>query len=120
MLTSKFRDGLEMDHTGDKFILDRVVLYATTCDGASHLSSAVDIVLGCFSWIVNSCGHSTPDATQRRIFIKIANMMYGKRDGETVRMRDYGLILRPETIRVQAYQDEYDGLVECLTELAQE
>lgn len=47
-------------------------------------------------------------------------MMYGKEDGDTLKVRNYGLILRPETVIVPAYQAEYDSLVEYMTELVQD
>jgi len=50
----------------------------------------------------------------------VASMMYGRKDGDVVRVRNYGLILRPEVIRVPVYQAEYDSLVKYLTDLAQD
>lgn len=120
MLKRKFQDGLSIETTGNMIKLDRIMLYATTCDGASHLSSAVDIVLGGLRWVVNAQGRSTPGTTERKIFTNVAGMMYGKEDGDTLKVRNYGLILRPETVIVPAYQAEYDSLVEYMTELAQD
>lgn len=34
----------------------RVISYAGTCDGASHIASAADIVLGTFAYLVNKRG----------------------------------------------------------------
>ncbi len=117
MLKQKFQDGLTLKGTGSKLKLDRVVMYATTCDGASHLSSAVDIVLGGFRWVVNAQGRPTPGTTERQIFTNVAQMMYAKKVGDTLYARDYGLILRPETVRVQAYKAEYDNLVRYMVDL---
>jgi hypothetical protein len=120
MLKRKFQDGLPIESTGSEIKLDRIILYAATCDGASHLSSAVDIVLGGLRWVVNSQGRPTLGGTERRILTNVAGMMYGKKHGDTLNVRDYGLILRPVVIWVPAYQAEYDSLVEYMINLAQD
>jgi hypothetical protein len=119
MLRSKFQDGLTLV-SGTNYKVDRVVLYATTCNGASHISSAVDIVLGGFRWVVNSASKPSPGTTQRRIFQNVAKMIYGKQVGDDLRVRDYGLILRPETIKSAAYQEQYDNLVAYFVSLLEE
>lgn len=118
MLRGKFQDGLALP-SGPTFKLDRVVLYATTCNGASHISSAVDIVLGGFRWVVNSCRKPSPGTTERTIFQNVARMIYGKEQGGKTYLRDYGLILRPENIKAPVYQQRYDELVAYFSSLLQ-
>lgn len=72
MLKRKFQDGLSIETTGNIIKLDRIMLYATTCDRASHLSSAVNIVLGGLGWVVNAQGRPMPGTTERQIFTSVA------------------------------------------------
>jgi len=51
-LKEKFQVGLELDG-GGTLRLENVVAYASTCDGASHLASMADILLGSFRYCVN-------------------------------------------------------------------
>lgn len=118
MLCNKFQIGLRI--SGKNFKLDRVVLYATTCNGASHISSAVDIVLGGFRWVVNASQKPEPGTTERKIFQSISRMIYGKQHGGQTYLRNYGLILRPETIKIAVYQERYDSLVAYLSSLLAE
>jgi hypothetical protein len=117
MLRSKFQEGLPHASSGLNFKLDKIVLFATTCNGASHISSAVDIVLGGFRWVVNASTKPVPGTTERRIFQNIARMIYGKKKGDQHYVRDYGLILRPETIKAAVYRERYESLVAYLTSL---
>jgi hypothetical protein len=50
MLRKKFQEGLSVGSSEFPIALNRVIMYATTCNGASHISSAVDIVLGGLRW----------------------------------------------------------------------
>ncbi len=52
-LTDKFTRGLVM-HGGKDERLERIKLYGTTCVGASHANSALDIALGTFRYCANN------------------------------------------------------------------
>jgi hypothetical protein len=116
LLKSRFQDGLVFPD-GRTVKLDRVVLYGTTCDGASHISSAVDIVLGGFRYVVNSQARPGNGTVQKSIFQNIAEMIYGHTTGSTRHIRDYGLITRPANIKVPTYRDDYDQVIEYLGSL---
>jgi hypothetical protein len=116
MLRSKFQDGL-LHPSGASYQVDRVILYAITCNGASHISSAVDIVLGGFRWVVNASTKPNPGETERRIFRNITRMIYGKQKDGDHYVRDYGLILRPETLKAAVYQERYAELVAYFSSL---
>jgi len=114
-LSDKFAHGLKLD-TGTHIALDRVKLYASTCIGASHASSAMDIVLGAFRYCINN--PRNPHAA-RQMLGAVASMMWGRRDGGTLHVRGRGLILRPEIkdIRHDAYRDKYNALIAHLKTL---
>lgn len=116
MLKDKFQSGLNFP-SGYQLPLDRVLMYATTCDGASHVSSAVDIVLGAFRWVVNSQGKPVKNGTERTLFEKVARMMYGREKDGIRYLRENGLILRPKEIKAEVYKERYDSLVNYFLDL---
>lgn len=120
MLKRKFLEGLSVGDSGFPGTLDRTVMFASICDGASHVSSAVDIVLGGFRWVVNEIDNPKVRATQRTIFTNVAQMMYGKEEDGRFKIRERGLILRPKDIKVPKYQDDYDVLLAYFAELISE
>jgi hypothetical protein len=121
MLKRKFQQGLRMQSTGNAVKLERVLLYATTCDGASHLSSAVDIVLGSLRWVVNQRRHLTSDDLSQKMLEKVGKMMYHRASGEVRYVREYGLILRPKSYPGHPpYRQEYEDLVAYLERLLEE
>ncbi|MCP3797952.1 hypothetical protein NLX83_01645 [Allokutzneria sp. A3M-2-11 16] len=111
LLKSKFQEGLKFPDNAQLVPLDRVLMYGTTCDGASHISSAVDIVLGGFRWVVNSKDKSISNDTPKIIMKNIVQMMYTREGGDVKYVRDYGLILRPRVVAAPAYKAEYDSLM---------
>lgn len=110
----KFTRGLVIDNKTVE--LDRIKLYGSTCLGASHASSAVDIVLGSFRYCLNDPKNT--DAAQQMIRDIISLMWYSKQ-GENVNIIDRGLILRPplEKIRKLDYKQEYLNLIDHLKQL---
>lgn len=106
LLKRKFTQALPI---GDRTVrIPRVKLFAATCDGASHVSSAVDIVLGAFRYCVNQTGDTPVPA---RLFPLVAKMMWHRLENDTRYLREYGLLLRPVRINVPVYRAEYDALV---------
>lgn len=121
MLKRKFQEGLRMQSTGDAVKLERVLMYPTTCDGASHLSSAVDIVLGSLRWVVNQRKTLPSGDLSQKMLEKVGKMMYHRESGEVWYVREYGLILRPKNYPGHPpYRQEYEDLVAYLTRLVAE
>lgn len=115
-LSDKFTRGLTLDN-GSTIRLDRVKLLASTCIGASHAASAMDIVLGSFRYCINS--PSNVEAA-KEMLPKVMSMMWHKEVGDTRYVRNRGLIFRPNIveIRVEEYRLEYEALLSQLKELS--
>jgi len=107
-LSQKFSYGLDVK--GQTKELDRILLFASTCVGASHANSAMDIVLGSFRYCINA--PEKPASTE--MLPSIAKMMWHKYANGRLKLIDYGLILRPkiDDIRSPAYRKEYSQLIE--------
>lgn len=117
-LREKFTEGSRFPDGSDSMRLsDRMLAFGATSDGASHFSSAVDIVLGSFRFCVNQRGKTE---VSKKLMEKVAPMIWHRRSGDVAYLRDYGLMLRPQTIRVPHYQQKYDDLVEHLTALVED
>ncbi len=107
-LKDKFQIGLEFP-SGGKRKVENVVGYAFTCDGASHLASLADILLGSFRYCVNE---PDKDIANAAIFPTLVRVMWYCRtkDGKK-RLQEYGLTLRPETIKVERHKEDYNDLL---------
>lgn len=106
-LQEKFQVGLTFPN-GNQRRLDRIVGLASTCEGASHIASVTDIVLGSFRYCVNE---PERDKAGRQMFPAVARLMWHHRSGNEVVIQDRGLVLRPKTVSVAQHQQEYDDLV---------
>jgi hypothetical protein len=121
MLRRKFQNGLSIDSSGYRFDLKNIVLYVSTCDGASHLSSAVDIVLGSFRWVVNQRRKNRENTElAKKMFEGVAKLMYYREEGGHRYVREYGLVLRPKILGHPPYRSEYEELVAYLQGLLNE
>ncbi len=98
--------------------LDRIMHYSVTTDGASHISSLVDIALGAFRYCVNLS--NSPDKEQR---LEIANSLLRplskalwSNDANGKRLiTGYGFLPHPRGgIRVESYRLKYETLAEDL------
>jgi len=116
-LTDKFTGGLNLD--GNIVPLDRIQLFAATVISASHISSAMDIVLGSFRYAIND--PQNPQAARAMMVNVVRLMWYREHEGEKY-LGDRGLIFRPdpESIRVDAYREQYNNLRAYLQELVDE
>ncbi|XVV05287.1 hypothetical protein ACQPW3_07805 [Actinosynnema sp. CA-248983] len=119
-LRTKFQEGLNFEDSGNKIKLNRVLMYATTCDGASHISSAVDITLGAFRYVVNSRDKDGGNDIPRKIFPQVAGLMYAKVKGGAHYIADRGMILRPKHVSHPPYKAEYKSLINYLASLLPE
>ena len=112
-LTKKFTKGLEFSD-GSQVELNRIKLFASTCDNASNFSSLVDIVLGAYRYLINN-----PKNTDlaEDLMQQIVSLLWHTRDGNRIITLEKGLIFRPLVVKVPAYKKEYEDLLEHLTSL---
>lgn len=94
--------------------MSHIIGYASTCDGASHISSVADIVLGSFRYCVNE---EDKDIAGRELLPLVVRMMWHKRKGDEINVMEKGLTLRPREIRAPAYRAEYEALRQRLSGL---
>jgi hypothetical protein len=115
-LADIFASGLAFEG-GKRQKLDRLVGLASTCLGASHLCSAIDVVLGTFRFCVNNL---SDDPKIKTMLCSVARMLwYHEKDGKKY-VSERGLILRPKVIKVAQYKAHYDELVKNLEGLIQD
>lgn len=94
--------------------LKRILLLSQTSDGASHISSLVDVILGGFRYCVNAASGNGKDDVASKLFPPIAELMWGKTEGNVKRIGDWGFLRYPKSVRVAAYSREYDALAATL------
>jgi hypothetical protein len=105
----KFQRGLSLP-TGDRR-LDRIISIGFTCDGASHLASMADIILGSFRYCVNE---TDKDIAGKAMLPKLVPLMWtGTKRGKQY-VRERGLILRPKDVKFAGHQEEFDKLLDRL------
>jgi hypothetical protein len=110
-LTEKFTVGLALG--GQRTMrLERIKLFTSTCINASHASSAMDIVLGAFRYCINAPKNVE---AAKKMMAQVVRLLWHERRGD--RISAYGLLLRPKTIKVDAYKAEYDWLMESINGL---
>lgn len=115
-LINKFSSGLALPDESN-ISLEKILLYTSTRVGASHLSSAMDIVLGSFRYGVNN---PTNIDAAKSMMKQVTNMMWAiEHNGERY-VANRGLIIRPkiETIRKNEYKIEYQELIKRIEGLA--
>lgn len=113
-LSDKFSCGLKF---GNRTIeLDRIKLFSATCSNASHISSAMDIVLGSFRYCVNSPRNA---AAAREMLTNVINLMWHTKDGDTFHVLDKGLISRPliNNIRHEPYKQQYRDMIDNFNQI---
>ena len=108
-----FQHGLQMPNNRYR-ILNRVLLLGETTQQESFIGSVVDIVLGSFRYCVNERQN---ERATRAILPPVVEMMWSHRVGDTVHVREYGLLFRPRNVEVPAYQEEYEELTQHFTAL---
>lgn len=115
-LGDKFSVGLTFP-SGSTRRLDRVLVYGATCVNAGHVNSAMDVVLGTFRYCVNK---PLNDAAARSMLKSVMRLMLNKKIGDSIRITDHGLLLRPKNVEAGLLRDEYENLVSHLNTLAGE
>lgn len=115
-LKTKFQSGASLDD-GTTRPLDHVQLVSLSCTSASHVASAVDIVLGSLKYCLNE---KEPSETCLAMLPGILGMMWHKKEGDSVQLRGYGLRFSPEGVKIPAYQQQYDELTHRLVSILKE
>ena len=112
-IRDKFQVGLTFPR-GGTLRLSHIICYTHTCDGASHLASVADVVLGSFRYCVNE-----PDRDQapRAILPLVVRLMWHRREGDRVVLDERGLMLRPNGLWADRHRAVYDQLLERLAAL---
>ena len=105
-LREKFQTGLTFPD-GKIRRLERIVGLASTCDGASHLASIADILVGSFRYCVNE---PDKDIAGKAMFPKLVKAMWKKYKDHVPYVRDIGFILRPQTVTQENLRKEYKSL----------
>jgi hypothetical protein len=101
LLKTKFAKGAS-SKSGFWYPYPRIVGYAATCEVASHLASATDVVIGALGYCINQ---RRMMAVPKQIFSAISPLIYRPFD---LPIWSFGLNLRP--IKVQFYGPEYRSL----------
>jgi hypothetical protein len=112
-LSKKFTDGLSFPDD-QPVTLDRIALFSSTCINASHLSSAMDIVLGSWRYCINAPRNI--DAA-KEMMADITRLIWCRREGDTLHAVEKGLVLRPKDIRAPQYKADYEALIRSINEL---
>ncbi len=107
-LSDKFSLGLSLPD-GSRTRLDRIRLLSATCANASHLSSAMDIVLGAFRYCLNNPRNQDAASEMMK---SVVELMWHEKRGDDIFAVGKGLIVRPEleNIRKQTYRRDYDEM----------
>lgn len=112
-LSNKFTGGLLMQD-GEKINLDRITLFSSTCINASHLTSAMDIILGSWRYCINNPFNS---AAAKSMMADITKLIWCVRDGKDLYAFEKGLIFRPKQVMRKDYSEKYDLLLKNINEL---
>jgi len=115
-MKGKFQNGLTL-RSNETISLNRIKIFGSTCVGASHANSAVDIVLGSFRYCINQ--PRNVQAAQQMLENVVSLMWSGRSADNTISIGDRGLIVRPrlEYIRSRRFREEYDELLLRLNEI---
>lgn len=108
-LSEKFTKGLIFK---DKNVeLKNILLFSSSCDNASNLSSAVDITLGSFRYCINQLDNKEPAKTMAKNIAKI--LWADKLDNDNIDPFEKGFTLRPKMSEIKnpSYKKEYDDLI---------
>ena len=122
-------DGVEFDYLSNKFVggltlqegesvdLDRITLFSSTCINASHLSSAMDIVLGSWRYCINSPMNT--DAA-KAMMADLTKLIWCEKIGNDLYAFEKGLVFRPQEVIRGDYRAKYDALLEHVNKLIED
>ena len=109
-IKTRFQSGVTSDD-GAARRLERVQLFSLSSTGASHVTSAVDIVIGSLKYCLNE---KEPSETCRVTLPGILGMLWHKEEDDSVQLRGYGLRFSPAEVKIPAYQQQYEDLTQRL------
>jgi hypothetical protein len=112
-LAEKFTKGLALPK-GEAQELDRVVMFSSTCINASHLSSAMDIVLGTWRYCINQPLNA---GAAKDMMAQLAKLIWHVPMGEDIMAHERGLLFRPKEVKHAPYKADYDALLKHLNTL---
>ena len=115
ILRDKFRLGGATPWGGSN-MFDRVVSYSSTSDGASHLASATDVVVGSLAFCMNQ-RHGGAGRC-RVLYRSIEPMMWDQDDSSRSGPLPRGLIFSPAQVKSLKYSLQYDELRKHLAQLS--
>jgi len=107
-LSDKFSLGLSLPD-GSHVRLDRIRMLSATCANASHLSSAMDIVLGAFRYCLNNPRNQDAASAMMK---SVVELMWHEKRGQDILAVGKGLIVRPEMDKIQKqdYRRDYEEM----------
>jgi hypothetical protein len=106
-LKEKFQVGMSFDDGRPSRRFDRIIGLASTTDGASHLASVCDVLVGSWRYCVNE---PEMDVAGKAMFPKIMDVMWKRKVGGKLYVKDFGLMLRPQDVQKEEYKKEYEAL----------
>jgi hypothetical protein len=109
-LRSIFQEPLELA-SGFSPRLSRIIHYSMSCDGASHMSSLVDIVLGGFRFCANAAMGKGSDEIAKTLFPSISRLMWSKELDGLLQIGGYGFLQYPKVIKAASYQNHEQNTV---------
>ena len=114
-LSEKFTTGLTLN-TGATIRLSQIKMFGTSCVGASHVNSAMDVILGSFRYCINNPRNK--DAA-RNMMGRVVNLLWHHQEGDKIHCINKGLSIRPDInkIRVQEHKEKYEALFRHINEL---
>lgn len=118
LLVEKFTKGLIYPQKGTTVPLERIKLFASSCDNASHLSSLADIIIGTFRYCINDPANYE---AAKVMMANLVKLVWADKsiDGKHLYPFEKGLTFRPrtETVKHPPYKADYDALLAHLNTL---
>jgi hypothetical protein len=106
-LREKFQIGMTFPGDRPPNRLERIIGLGSTTDGASHLASVADILVGSWRYCVNE---SEMDVAGKAMFPKLMDLMWKRTSDGKLYVNDFGFVLRPQEVQVDKYKKEYKDL----------
>jgi hypothetical protein len=106
-LREKFQIGMTDLRGEPKGRLERIMSFGSTTDGASHLASIADILVGSWRYCVNE---PKRDVVGKAIFPKLMDLMWKRTSAGKQYVLDFGFVLRPKKNVREEYEKDYADL----------
>jgi hypothetical protein len=100
-------------HDGKRIPIGRIVAANSTQGGLSHLNSLCDVVVGSLRFVFNE---QDKNIVGEKLFKQLSQLLWGEksRDGSTWYLLDKGLIFRPKTFTIPAYEADKQATIDHL------